>query len=270
MGAVPGPARLLPRPARPADAPPADGAARRQCGGRRRRSCAGGRTSPTVRYPGFGGMVSFVPAAGGRHGRTAARTGGRHRRGDPPVHPGRVARRRRVADRGPGGDDPPVGGRLAARGGPGARPPVGRHRGRRRPDRRPGARRSTGPDAAELDAAWPPRPRRSVSRRPSPGAGPGCRRSPTGVSSPCRWRMSVSLRNALTNRLRSPSGPMSCDLEAGMRRDERRSRPRGRSPPATSTRFSPPVAVRRVGGIRTVLTRRRLPASARRPTGSAG
>ena len=32
MGAVPGPARLLPRPARPADAPPADGTTRRQRG----------------------------------------------------------------------------------------------------------------------------------------------------------------------------------------------------------------------------------------------
>ena len=37
-----------------------------------RRSCASDRTWPTVHYPGFGGMVSFVPAAGGAHGRDAA------------------------------------------------------------------------------------------------------------------------------------------------------------------------------------------------------
>ncbi len=99
----------------------------------RRRRCGSG-----------GGMVSFVPAAGGRHGRSAAERAMRDRGGDPPVHPRRVARRRRVADRAAGGDDPPVGGRLSARGRSGARPPVGRHRGRRRPDRRPrgGARRA--------------------------------------------------------------------------------------------------------------------------------
>ena len=50
-----------------------------------------------VRWPGFSGMVSF------RHpgrGRIAA--------AHPAVHAGRVAGRRRVADRGPPGHDPPV------------------------------------------------------------------------------------------------------------------------------------------------------------------
>ena len=40
-------------------------------------------------------------------------------------------------------------------------------------------------------------------------------RSSTGVSSPCRWRMSVSLRNALTKELRSPSSPRSCAPRLG-------------------------------------------------------
>ncbi|CAA9330867.1 MAG: Cystathionine gamma-lyase, partial [uncultured Frankineae bacterium] len=55
------------------------------------------------------------------------------------VHPGRVARRRRVAHRAPRPHDPRVGGRLgpAGAGRPGA--PVGRHRDRRRPGRRPRA-----------------------------------------------------------------------------------------------------------------------------------
>ena len=63
-------ARLLPRPARSADRPSPDGAARRQ---RRRGRCVADRTDlADVRYPGFGGMVSFIPAAGGVAGRTAA------------------------------------------------------------------------------------------------------------------------------------------------------------------------------------------------------
>ena len=91
----------------------------------------------TVHYPGMGGMVSFLPRRR-RPARADGRgPGDRDRRGHPPVHPGRVARRRGIADRAAGRDDPHVGGRLAARGRPGARPPVGRHRGRRRPDRGP-------------------------------------------------------------------------------------------------------------------------------------
>ena len=45
-------------------------------------------------------------------------------------------------------------------------------------------------------------------------------RSPTGVSSACRWRTSVSLRNALTNRFRSPSGARSWASRPGCERDE--------------------------------------------------
>ena len=52
-----------------------------------------------VHYPGIGGMVSFLPAPGAVA--LGGRTGDRDRRGDAPLHPGRVARRRRVADRGP-------------------------------------------------------------------------------------------------------------------------------------------------------------------------
>ena len=44
--------------------------------------------------------------------------------------------------------------------------------------------------------------------------------SPTGVSRSSRWRTSVSLRNALTKRFRSPSGPMSCDSRPGCSDDE--------------------------------------------------
>ena len=76
-----------------------------------------------------GGMVSFIPAAGGRARPDTRGTGDRDRRTDPPVHPRRVARWRRIADRDPGRDDPHVGGRLATRGRPGAGPPVGRDRG---------------------------------------------------------------------------------------------------------------------------------------------
>ena len=82
---------------------------------------------------GFGGMVSFRVARRARQqpSTVCAR--------DPAVHAGRVPRRRGVADRAPGPDDARVGRRVAA-GGPG-RPgaAVGRHRGRRRPARRPGA-----------------------------------------------------------------------------------------------------------------------------------
>ena len=92
-----------------------------------------------VHYPAMGGMVSFLPGGGRRPRPIACRAGDRDRRGDAPVHAGRVAGRRRVAHRAPGRDDPHVGGRLAARGLAGAGPAVGRHRGRRRPDRRPPA-----------------------------------------------------------------------------------------------------------------------------------
>ena len=81
-----------------------------------------------VRWPGFSGMVSFrhpdANADRGRHGGVLAR---------------RVARRRRVAARGPAGDDAPVG-RGLGRGRP-ARPDPAelRDRGPRRPRRGPRA-----------------------------------------------------------------------------------------------------------------------------------
>ena len=87
---------------------------------------AGARGVEEVRWPGFGGMVSF------RH-----RDAGSDRRRHGDLRARRVARRRRVADRGPAGDDPPVGGGLG-RGraaGPGAA--VVRRGGRRRPRRGP-------------------------------------------------------------------------------------------------------------------------------------
>ena len=82
-----------------------------------RRSSRGRPDVAVVHYPAMGGMVSFLPA-GGRPPRSDRRgTGRRDRRGDPTVHAGRVARRRRIAHRGPGGDDPHVGRGVAARGG---------------------------------------------------------------------------------------------------------------------------------------------------------
>ena len=75
-----------------------------------------------VFYPGYGGMVSF------RHPdavRIAAR--------DEDLRARRVARRRGVADRGPAGDDPPVGRGLGGRGAARPRAPQLRHRGARGP-----------------------------------------------------------------------------------------------------------------------------------------
>jgi cystathionine gamma-synthase len=80
-----------------------------------------------VRWPGFGGMV--VPPSRRR----------RDRRSHGDLLAGRVAGRRRVPDRGPAGDDPPVRGGLRRRR---ARRPgqaVVRDRGRRGPRRRPRA-----------------------------------------------------------------------------------------------------------------------------------
>ena len=102
-GRGPGTARLLPGPARPADPPPAGRTQQRECRGRRRflpraatwpGSAIRASTTATARRPGAaaglvgtqmrwgGGMVSFLPAAGGRHARTAGGTGGRDRRGE--------------------------------------------------------------------------------------------------------------------------------------------------------------------------------------------
>ncbi len=91
-----------------------------------------------VRWPGFGGMVSF------RHPRR-----GEHRGRDPDLRAGRVARRGRVADRGAPGDDASVGrglgGRRAARPGPA----LLRRRGRR------GPRRGSAPGARLNKSVWP-------------------------------------------------------------------------------------------------------------------
>ena len=110
----------------------------------------------------------------------------------------------------------------------------------------------------------PPR----VSRRPSPAAGRACRHRRPACRAPARWRTSVSLRNALTNRFRSPSGARSCDSRPGWSATSPVTTSRT-VPPGTSTCFAPPVATRSVGGMRTVLMPS-PPASARRPTGSAG
>ena len=85
-----------------------------------------------VRWPGFSGMVSF------RHP-----DADRDRRAHAAVHARRVARRRRVADRGAAGDDPPVGRGLGRRRAARPGPAQLRDRGAGRPGRRPapGARR---------------------------------------------------------------------------------------------------------------------------------
>ena len=82
-----------------------------------------------VFYPGIGGMVSFLPAPGS--GAIGRGSGDRDRRGDAPLHAGRVAGRRGVPDRDPRRDDPHVRRGLTARGRSGARAPLGRHRGGR-------------------------------------------------------------------------------------------------------------------------------------------
>ena len=78
----------------------------------------------------FGGMVSFRV----RGGEEAAVE---RLRAHPAVQPGRVARRRRVADRAPGPDDARLRRRVPARGAAGPGPAVGRHRGPGRPAGRP-------------------------------------------------------------------------------------------------------------------------------------
>ena len=83
--------------------------------GRRRRPLPGVRRDGLVRAP---------PGRRRRSERGRARR--RDRRGHAGLHAGRVARRRGVAHRGPGRDDPPVGGGVGARGRPGARAAVGR------------------------------------------------------------------------------------------------------------------------------------------------
>ena len=102
-----------------------------------------------VRWPGFGGMVSF------RHP-DAIRIASRHAG----LLAGRVAGRRRVADRGAAGDDAPVG-RGLRRGGAGRpRAPVVRDRGERRPHRGPGASAS----ALSFEPRAAPRARRGRAR----------------------------------------------------------------------------------------------------------
>ena len=132
-------------------------------------------------------------------------------------------------------------------------------------------------------SAWPRRHRgRPAAHDPGPArpvrarSAAGHRRqqdsvspSPTGVSSASRWRTSVSLRNAFTNRLRSPSGPSSWASRPG----GATTRPVTTSrtvPPGTSTCFAPPVAVRSVGGMRTVLMRAPEPALERRQARADG
>ncbi len=134
------PVRLLPRPARTAHAGPADRAPCGQRGGRgrpagcprgRRARCAipashpapmliPRRALPLARCGTPAGWSRSCPRAGGAHGRTSEQRAPGDLRGDPPVHPGRVARRGRVADRAAGDDDPCLGRRLAPRGRSGA------------------------------------------------------------------------------------------------------------------------------------------------------
>ena len=118
-------------------------------GTRRPRARCGSATSPRsaawCRSP-------WPPAVGRSQRRRAGRRG---LRVGPAVHPGRVAGQRGVADRGARGHDAPLGLGVRARGRPGPRAALGRDRGRRRPDRGPACRRSTGlsrPQARSIQA----------------------------------------------------------------------------------------------------------------------
>ena len=102
-------AGLLPRAARAADTAPAGGAPPVECHGRRRVPArAAGRGGGQLPGDRRGGLVHGCAGSDAIRGRA----GDRDRRGDAPVHPGRVAGRRGVADRGPGRDDPHVGRRA--------------------------------------------------------------------------------------------------------------------------------------------------------------
>ena len=135
----PRPARLLPRAPRPAHAAPADGGARGEREGGERVPARAARR----RGRALAGLL--------RDGVLPPSRGAEDRRGDEAVRAGGVARRRRVADRGAAGDDPPV--RRGLRGGGPGRPRAAqlRDRGRVRPgggpapgDRRRDARRRPG------------------------------------------------------------------------------------------------------------------------------
>ena len=171
-------ARLLPGPARVAHAAPAHGTPRRECRDRARSTSVAGPMSRARLLPGDAAGWSRSCPTRRRPARSdRGRTGRGDRRGDPPVHPGRIAGRGRIADRDPGRDDPHVGRRVAPRGLAGTGPAVGRDRG-------PAIssptwpRRSTGPEPG-VEPATVQRSRRSaptrgrparVGRRPRAGA----------------------------------------------------------------------------------------------------
>jgi cystathionine gamma-synthase len=153
-GCGPRPVRRLPDHARPQDARAADAAALRE---RRRLAAflADHAAVSQVLYPGlpshpghdvaarqmrgFGGMISVrMRRRAGRPRPVFAHRG---------FHPRRIAGRGGVADRASGRDDPRLDGGLTAGGARRSGPDVGRHRGRRRPARRPGAGASLVPPA---------------------------------------------------------------------------------------------------------------------------
>ena len=182
MGAVPGPFDCFLVAARAADAGAPGRAAARRTRSAVARFLATRDDVAVVRYPGlaegrtrtparpwrapdalgdvpaFGGMVSFRP--GGRRAPRASGggAGDRRRRGHAAVHPGRVAGRRGVADRGPGGDDPPVGRGVGA--GRGSRRSSGSPSASRRSttSSRTWPRRSTGPSPIRHAIATVPPP----------------------------------------------------------------------------------------------------------------
>ena len=121
-----------------------------------------------------------------------------------------------------------------------ARPPVGRHRRRRRPRDGPGPGARRGLEQRRqrvLDRTT----RCSLSRRPSPAAGPACRRR-----RPAYRGLEVADVGVVEERVDEPVQVAvrgeELGLEARVRRDERRSRPRGRCRPGprrASRRRSP-------------------------------
>ena len=151
-------ARLLPRPARPAHAASPHGAAHRERSERLRPFSAPATTLNGWRTRAGAACCRSCRWRGGRHGRDARERAVAICEGVRLFTLAESLGSRRVADRAAGGHDPRFGRGDATRGARGARAPVGRDRGRRRPrwptsrepSTRPELARSRSPDVRNL------------------------------------------------------------------------------------------------------------------------